>query len=91
MSGTRLARLITRRLYFASAALSTYAGGLFFITDVEVSHADHVGNSAPAESSGSADLSAVHPVGSGLIPRVMANQDFAISDGCGNGNLKETA
>jgi hypothetical protein len=44
MSGTRLARLITRRLYFASAALSTYPDGLFPITDVEVSHADHVGN-----------------------------------------------
>jgi hypothetical protein len=44
MSGTRLARLITRRLYFASAALSTYPDGLFPITDVEISHADHVGN-----------------------------------------------
>ena len=59
MSGTRLARLITRRLYFASAALSTYPDGLFPVTDAEVNHADHVGNACEVvESSRSAALSA---------------------------------
>ncbi|SRR6266852_9103558 len=31
------------------------------------------------------------PCDSRLIPQVMANQDFAIADGCGNSNVKKTA
>jgi hypothetical protein len=81
MSATRLARLITRRLYFASAALSTYSEWLFPITDVEVNHADHFG-------SGGARFGL--PC-CGLIAPVTANQDFAISDGGGNSNVKKTA
>lgn len=43
------------------------------------------------EGSGSAALGPAKPCDSRLIPPVTANQEFAITDDCGNRNVKKTA